>query len=146
MSRNRAFSSRPSYEPNDECISTLDRFSARIPHTSNFLLHMAWLRLSRLTVAGVFLFATSIAFAQKDRRCSEYPIAHTAAGTQVRDGDSQSGLVGRRICESPAGSQDCLVRQDRSWMPNPSELKFDPITTDWTRLGSRCSAEIVTND
>ena len=27
-----------------------------------------------------------------------------------------------------------LVLQDRSWMPNPAELKFDPITTDWTYI------------
>src|ERR1700730_15329862 len=24
-----------------------------------------------------------------------------------------------------------LVLQDRSWMPSPAELKFDPITADW---------------
>ena len=27
-----------------------------------------------------------------------------------------------------------LVLQGRSWMPNPAELKFDPITTDWTYI------------
>ena len=27
-----------------------------------------------------------------------------------------------------------LVLQDRSWMPNPAELKFDPITADWTYI------------
>jgi uncharacterized protein YecE (DUF72 family) len=27
-----------------------------------------------------------------------------------------------------------LVLQDRSWMPSPAELKFDPITTDWTYI------------
>jgi uncharacterized protein YecE (DUF72 family) len=27
-----------------------------------------------------------------------------------------------------------LVLQDRSWMPNPSELKFDPITAEWTYI------------
>jgi uncharacterized protein YecE (DUF72 family) len=27
-----------------------------------------------------------------------------------------------------------LVLQDRSWMPSPSELKFDPITADWTYM------------
>jgi uncharacterized protein YecE (DUF72 family) len=37
-----------------------------------------------------------------------------------------------------------LVLQDRSWMPNPTELKFDPITTDWTYirwLGDRKAIE-----
>jgi uncharacterized protein YecE (DUF72 family) len=37
-----------------------------------------------------------------------------------------------------------LVLQDRSFMPNPTELKFDPITTDWTYirwLGDRKSIE-----
>ena len=27
-----------------------------------------------------------------------------------------------------------LVLQDRSWMPNPSELDFGPITADWTYI------------
>jgi uncharacterized protein YecE (DUF72 family) len=27
-----------------------------------------------------------------------------------------------------------LVLQDRFWMPAPSELQFDPITTDWTYI------------
>jgi uncharacterized protein YecE (DUF72 family) len=27
-----------------------------------------------------------------------------------------------------------LVLQDRFWMPSPSELKFDPITEDWTYI------------
>jgi uncharacterized protein YecE (DUF72 family) len=27
-----------------------------------------------------------------------------------------------------------LVLQDRSWMPNPGELDFDPITADWTYI------------
>ena len=34
--------------------------------------------------------------------------------------------------------------QDRSWMPNPSELKFDPITANWTYirwLGDRKAIE-----
>src|SRR4029077_18654180 len=37
-----------------------------------------------------------------------------------------------------------LVLQDRSWMPGPSELKFDPITADWTYirwLGDRKAIE-----
>lgn len=37
-----------------------------------------------------------------------------------------------------------LVLQDRTWMPNPSELDFDAITTDWTYirwLGDRKSIE-----
>jgi uncharacterized protein YecE (DUF72 family) len=37
-----------------------------------------------------------------------------------------------------------LVLQDRSFMPNPAELKFDPITADWTYirwLGDRKSIE-----
>ena len=37
-----------------------------------------------------------------------------------------------------------LVLQDRFWMPNPSELNFDPITADWTYirwLGDRKSIE-----
>ena len=37
-----------------------------------------------------------------------------------------------------------LVLQDRSWMPNPSELKFDPITAGWTYirwLGDRKAIE-----
>lgn len=37
-----------------------------------------------------------------------------------------------------------LVLQDRSWMPGPSELRFDPITADWTYirwLGDRKSIE-----
>jgi uncharacterized protein YecE (DUF72 family) len=40
-----------------------------------------------------------------------------------------------------------LVLQDRSFMPNPSELDFDPITTDWTYirwLGDRKAIENVT--
>jgi uncharacterized protein YecE (DUF72 family) len=40
-----------------------------------------------------------------------------------------------------------LVLQDRSWMPNPSELKFDPITADWTYirwLGDRKGIEAMT--
>jgi uncharacterized protein YecE (DUF72 family) len=40
-----------------------------------------------------------------------------------------------------------LVLQDRSWMPNPSELKFDPITADWTYirwLGDRNGIEAIT--
>jgi hypothetical protein len=27
-----------------------------------------------------------------------------------------------------------LVLQDRSWMPNPGELNFDPITANWTYI------------
>jgi uncharacterized protein YecE (DUF72 family) len=27
-----------------------------------------------------------------------------------------------------------LVLQDRSWMPGPTELRFDPITADWTYI------------
>jgi hypothetical protein len=37
-----------------------------------------------------------------------------------------------------------LVLQDRSWMPSPSELKFDPITAGWTYirwLGDRKAIE-----
>ena len=37
-----------------------------------------------------------------------------------------------------------LVLQDRSWMPSPEELKFDPITAEWTYirwLGDRKSIE-----
>jgi uncharacterized protein YecE (DUF72 family) len=37
-----------------------------------------------------------------------------------------------------------LVLQDRSWMPSPADLKFDPITADWTYirwLGDRKSIE-----
>jgi uncharacterized protein YecE (DUF72 family) len=40
-----------------------------------------------------------------------------------------------------------LVLQDRSWMANPSELKFDPITADWTYirwLGDRKGIEAMT--
>jgi len=40
-----------------------------------------------------------------------------------------------------------LVLQDRSWMSNPSELKFDPITADWTYirwLGDRKGIEAIT--
>jgi uncharacterized protein YecE (DUF72 family) len=40
-----------------------------------------------------------------------------------------------------------LVLQDRSWMPNPSELKFDPITAEWTYirwLGNRKEIEAMT--
>ncbi len=40
-----------------------------------------------------------------------------------------------------------LVLQDRSWMPSPADLKFDPITTDWTYirwLGDRKSIEAQT--
>jgi uncharacterized protein YecE (DUF72 family) len=40
-----------------------------------------------------------------------------------------------------------LVLQDRSWMPNPSELDFDPITADWTYirwLGDRREIEAQT--
>jgi hypothetical protein len=37
-----------------------------------------------------------------------------------------------------------LVLQDRSFMPSPAELKFDPITADWTYirwLGDRKTIE-----
>jgi uncharacterized protein YecE (DUF72 family) len=40
-----------------------------------------------------------------------------------------------------------LVLQDRSFMPSPSELKFDPITADWTYirwLGDRKQIEAQT--
>jgi uncharacterized protein YecE (DUF72 family) len=40
-----------------------------------------------------------------------------------------------------------LVLQDRSWMPRPSELNFDPITADWTYirwLGDRKGIEAQT--
>jgi uncharacterized protein YecE (DUF72 family) len=40
-----------------------------------------------------------------------------------------------------------LVLQDRSWMPNPLELDFDPITADWTYirwLGDRKQIEAQT--
>jgi uncharacterized protein YecE (DUF72 family) len=40
-----------------------------------------------------------------------------------------------------------LVLQDRSWMSDPAELKFDPITTDWTYirwLGDRKQIEAQT--
>jgi uncharacterized protein YecE (DUF72 family) len=40
-----------------------------------------------------------------------------------------------------------LVLQDRSWMPNPAELDFDPITADWTYirwLGDRKEIEAQT--
>jgi uncharacterized protein YecE (DUF72 family) len=40
-----------------------------------------------------------------------------------------------------------LALQDRSWMPNPSELKFDTITADWTYirwLGDRREIEAQT--
>jgi uncharacterized protein YecE (DUF72 family) len=43
--------------------------------------------------------------------------------------------------------QIALVLQDRSWMPDPAELKFDPITADWTYirwLGDRKSIEAQT--
>jgi uncharacterized protein YecE (DUF72 family) len=39
------------------------------------------------------------------------------------------------------------VLQDRSWMLNPSELKFDPVTADWTYirwLGNRKEIEAIT--
>jgi len=40
-----------------------------------------------------------------------------------------------------------LVLQDRSLMPGPAELKFDPITADWTYirwLGNRKGIEAIT--
>jgi uncharacterized protein YecE (DUF72 family) len=43
--------------------------------------------------------------------------------------------------------QIALVLQDRSWMPDPLELQFDPITTDWTYirwLGDRKQIEAQT--
>jgi len=43
--------------------------------------------------------------------------------------------------------QIALVLQDRSWMPNPAELDFDPITADWTYirwLGDRKQIEAQT--
>ena len=43
--------------------------------------------------------------------------------------------------------QIALVLQDRSWMPNPLELQFDPITADWTYirwLGDRKQIEART--
>jgi uncharacterized protein YecE (DUF72 family) len=30
--------------------------------------------------------------------------------------------------------QIALVLQDRSWMPDPQQLPFDPITADWTYI------------
>lgn len=41
-------------------------------------------------------------------------------------------------------SKIALVLQDRSWMPSPTELEFDPITADWTYirwLGDRKAIE-----
>ena len=41
-----------------------------------------------------------------------------------------------------------LVLQDRSWMPSPSDLNFDPITADWTYirwLGDRKDIEEQTS-
>ena len=43
--------------------------------------------------------------------------------------------------------QIALVLQDRSWMPDPQELQFDPITADWTYirwLGDRREIEAQT--
>lgn len=43
--------------------------------------------------------------------------------------------------------QIALVLRDRSWMPNPAELDFDPITADWTYirwLGDRKQIEAQT--
>jgi uncharacterized protein YecE (DUF72 family) len=43
--------------------------------------------------------------------------------------------------------QIALVLQDRSWMPDPLELQFDPITADWTYirwLGDRKQIEAQT--
>jgi uncharacterized protein YecE (DUF72 family) len=43
--------------------------------------------------------------------------------------------------------QIALVLQDRSWMPNPLELQFDPITANWTYirwLGDRKQIEAQT--
>jgi len=43
--------------------------------------------------------------------------------------------------------QIALVLQDRSWMPNPLELQFDPITAGWTYirwLGDRKQIEALT--
>jgi uncharacterized protein YecE (DUF72 family) len=43
--------------------------------------------------------------------------------------------------------QVALVLQDRSWMPNPLELQFDPITANWTYirwLGDRKQIEAQT--
>jgi uncharacterized protein YecE (DUF72 family) len=43
--------------------------------------------------------------------------------------------------------QIALVLQDRSWMPNPLELQFDPITVNWTYirwLGDRKQIEAQT--
>jgi uncharacterized protein YecE (DUF72 family) len=40
------------------------------------------------------------------------------------------------------------VLQDRFWMPSPSQLKFDPITADWTYirwLGDRKGIEKLTS-
>jgi uncharacterized protein YecE (DUF72 family) len=40
-----------------------------------------------------------------------------------------------------------LVLQDRSWMPDPAEVRFDPITAGWTYirwLGNRKEIEAVT--
>jgi uncharacterized protein YecE (DUF72 family) len=45
------------------------------------------------------------------------------------------------------GNKIALVLQDRSWMSSPSELKFDPITVDWTYirwLGNRNEIEAIT--
>jgi len=38
-----------------------------------------------------------------------------------------------------------LVLQDRSWMPSPSELKFDPITAAWTWLWPSQTGQTAAN-
>jgi len=38
-----------------------------------------------------------------------------------------------------------LMLQDRSWMPSPSELKFDPITAAWTWLWPSQTGQTAAN-
>jgi uncharacterized protein YecE (DUF72 family) len=42
--------------------------------------------------------------------------------------------VGNWASRTPEGFIFSVKVQDRSWMPSPSELKFDPITADWTYI------------
>jgi len=64
-------------------------------------------------------------------------------GIEIRNRD----WLDAEVADLLRDHQIALVLQDRSWMPNPVELDFDPITTDWTYirwLGDRKQIEAQT--
>ena len=63
------------------------------------------------------------------------PGAHRFA-VEIRN----AGWLDAELCNLLRDYRVALVLQDRSWMSDPAEFKFDPITAEWTyirRLGDR---------